>query len=89
MEFQLNIGQVCKTCNMSRAVKILEFKNEFEAIRLSDILTEENVPHLIRTYHDSAYDGLWQTQSNWGHIEAPEEFSDRIKQIYTEFSNNG
>jgi len=73
---------------MSKAVKILEFENEFEAARLSDILTEKNVPHLIRTYHDSAYDGLWQTQSNWGHIEAPEEFSEEIKQIFTSFSQN-
>lgn len=73
---------------MSKAVKILEFENEFEAARLSDILTEKNVPHLIRTYHDSAYDGLWQTQSNWGHIEAPEEFSEEIKKIYNEFSQS-
>lgn len=71
---------------MSKAVKILEFANEFEAIRLSDILTEKNVPYLIRSYHDSAYDGLWQIQSNWGHIEAPEEFSEEIKQIYDSFS---
>jgi hypothetical protein len=74
---------------MSKAVKILEFENEFEAARLRDILTEKNIPHLIRTYHDSAYDGLWQTQSNWGHIEAPEEFSEEIKLIYNAFSQNG
>jgi hypothetical protein len=74
---------------MSKAVKILEFRNEFEAARLSEILTEKNVPHLVRTYHDSAYDGLWQTQSNWGHIEAPEEFGDEIKQIFYAFSQNG
>ena len=30
-----------------------------------------------------------RTQSNWGHIEAPEEFMAEIKQIYDEFSNNG
>ena len=74
---------------MSKAVKILEFTNEFEAIRLSDILTEKNVPHLIRSYHDSAYDGLWQIQSNWGHLEAPEEFSEEIKQIYDSLSQEG
>ena len=72
---------------MNKAVKILEFHNQFEATRLSEILTEKNVPHLIRTYHDSAYDGLWQTQSNWGHIEAPEEFSEEIIQIFNEFSH--
>jgi hypothetical protein len=74
---------------MTKAVKILEFENEFEAARLTDILTEKNIPHLIRSYHDSAYDGLWQTQSNWGHIEAPEEFCEEIKHIYNAFSQNG
>jgi hypothetical protein len=74
---------------MSKTLKVLEFKNEFEATFLSGILKEKDIPHIIRTYHDSAYDGLWQTQSNWGHIEAPEEFCLEIKQIYDEFSNNG
>ena len=72
---------------MGKTVKILEFDNEIEARRLSEILTDKNIPHLLRTYHDSAYDGLWQSQSNWGHIEAPEEFSEEIKLIYNEFSH--
>lgn len=74
---------------MSKTVKILEFDNEFEAKRLSEILTEKNIPHFLRTYHDSAYDGLWQSLSNWGHIEAPEEFSEEIKLIYKDFSISG
>ena len=72
---------------MGKTVKILEFDNEIEARRLSEILTDKNIPHLLHTYHDSAYDGLWQSQSNWGHIEAPEEFSEKIKQIFNEFSH--
>lgn len=70
---------------MGKTVKILEFKNEFEARRLSDILTDKSIPHFLRTYHDSAYDGLFQSHSNWGHIEAPEEFSEEIKQVYNSF----
>lgn len=72
---------------MGKTVKILEFDNEMEAMRLSEILTDKNIPHFLRTYHDSAYDGLWQAQSNWGHIEAPEEFSKEIKQLYNELSH--
>ena len=60
---------------MNNPVKILVFKNEIEAMLLDEILTEKQIPHMIRSYHDSAYDGLWQTQSGWGHIEAPEEYS--------------
>jgi len=72
---------------MDNPVKILMFTNEIEAVLLKEILTEKNIPHIIRSYHDSAYDGLWQTQTTWGHIEAPEEYREEILQIYSEISN--
>lgn len=71
---------------MNRPVKILLFKNEVEALLLDEILTEKKIPHLIRSYHDSALNGLWQTQSSWGHVEAPEEFREEIMQTYNEMS---
>ncbi|MCE5344828.1 MAG: hypothetical protein LLG13_00895 [Bacteroidales bacterium] len=71
---------------MSKPVKILLFKNEIESILLNEILTEKGIPHIIRSYHDSAYDGLWQAQTGWGHVEAPEEYSEEILQIYKEMS---
>ncbi len=70
-----------------KPVKILTFNNEIEAILLDGLLSERNIPHIIRTYHDSAYDGLWQTQSAWGHIEAPEEYLDEIMSIYQGMSD--
>jgi hypothetical protein len=71
---------------MGNPVKILTFKNEIEAMLLDEILTEKEIPHILRSYHDSAYDGLWQTQSAWGHLEAPEEYRDEIVGIYSEMS---
>jgi hypothetical protein len=71
---------------MANQVRILYLKNEIEAMLLNEILDEKKIPHLIRSYHDSAYDGLWQTQSGWGHIEAPEEFADEIIGIYNQMS---
>jgi hypothetical protein len=71
---------------MGNQVRVLYIKNEIEAMLLKEILDEKKIPHLIRSYHDSAYDGLWQTQSGWGHIEAPEEFSDEIIRIYNQMS---
>jgi len=73
---------------MSKPVKILTFTNEIEALLLDEILTDKKIPHIIRTYHDSAYDGLWQTQSAWGHVEAPAEYSEEILKIYSEMSQN-
>lgn len=71
---------------MSGQIKILMFKNQIEAMLLDEILTEKQIPHLIRSYHDSAYDGLWQLQSGWGHIEAPEEYADEILRTYNHMS---
>ena len=71
---------------MSNPVKILLFQNEIEAMLLDEILTDMQIPHLIRSYHDSAYDGLWQSQSGWGHVEAPEEYREEILRTYNEMS---
>ncbi|MGB8492476.1 MAG: hypothetical protein WCE64_15585 [Bacteroidales bacterium] len=67
---------------MDKAVKILVLNNEIEAKLLDGLLTEKEIPHLIRSYHDSALDGLWQMNSGWGHLEAPEQFRDEIMSIY-------
>jgi hypothetical protein len=67
-------------------VKVLDFNNEFEAKLLDEILNEKNIPHLIRSYHDSAYDGLWQMQSGWGHLEAPEEYREELLLIHSQMS---
>ena len=67
-------------------IKVLVFNNEFEAKLLDEVLNEKNIPHIIRSYHDSAYDGLWQMQSSWGHLEAPEEFREEILLTYTQMS---
>jgi len=71
---------------MSNPVKILALDNEFQAMLLDDILKERNIPHIMKSYHDSAYDGLWQTQSGWGQIDAPEEYRDEILDIFNNMS---
>ncbi|MBK9390536.1 MAG: hypothetical protein IPN68_10180 [Bacteroidetes bacterium] len=71
---------------MSNPVKILALDNEFQAMLLDDILKERGIPHIMKSYHDSAYDGLWQTQSSWGHVDAPEEYRDEILEIFNNMS---
>jgi hypothetical protein len=71
---------------MTDPVRILMLKNQIEALLLDEILTEKEIPHIIRSYRDSAYDGLWQTKTGWGHLEAPEEYADEIVKIYNEMS---
>ena len=67
-------------------IKVLVFNNEFEAKLLDEVLNDKNIPHIVRSYHDSAYDGLWQMQSSWGHLEAPEEYRDEILLTYDQMS---
>ena len=73
---------------MEKPIKILVLNNEFEADLISQILTERNIPFMIRSFHDSAYDGLWQAKAGWGHVMAPSEYKEEILQIYSEMANS-
>lgn len=67
---------------MVKYEKIIVVNNEVEARLMESILKEEEIPYLLKSYHDSAYDGIWQAQKGWGHIEAPSDCKDRILAIY-------
>ncbi len=64
--------------NEREYVKIAVLENPFEAQLLGSILTEEGVPHAIRSYRDTAYDGLFQFQKGWGEVRGPQWQSERI-----------
>jgi len=72
---------------MARTVRILILNNVIEASYMEGLLKERGIPHVIRSYHDSAYDGLWQLQSGWGQLDAPEEFREEIMNIYNDMSD--
>jgi hypothetical protein len=71
---------------MDKTVKILVLENEIEANLLDGLLLERGIPHVIRSYHDSAYDGLWQYHTGWGQLDAPEEYKEEILMIYNGMS---
>ena len=64
---------------MDKKIKILE--SQFEALSIKDILYSHNIPHMIRSFHDSAYDGLFQTQMGWGALVADEELEEEILKL--------
>ena len=68
--------------------RILPLDNESEAQRIKDILDRNNIPHLIRTFHDSAYDGLFQNQYGWGVLEADSADEKRILQLLEEIESD-
>ena len=69
--------------------KILVLDDEVQAQLVDAVLTDQGIPHSMRSYHDSAYDGLFQGPKGWGHVAAPEEFRDRITRIVEDLLSEG
>ncbi len=66
---------------MDKVERIAVLRNEVEAQLLAGELTELDIPHLMRSYYDGAFDGVYQFSKGWGHVEAPSEFKDKILEI--------
>jgi hypothetical protein len=69
---------------MEEFKKVLVIDNAIEAQLMDSVLTERNIPHRMRSYHDTAYDGIYQVQKGWGHVEAPVEYHEEIIAIRRE-----
>ena len=63
---------------MDKLEKIAVLDNEVQAKLVDSVLEERDIPHLLRSYHDSACDGIFQTRAGWGHVEAPAANRDEI-----------
>ncbi len=63
---------------MNKLEKIAVLDNEVQAELVDSVLSERGIPHLMRSYYDSALDGIYQARAGWGHIEAPKECEDEI-----------
>jgi len=61
--------------------KIAGIGNLIEAQVLESILTERGIPFRIRSFHDTAYDGLFQFQMGWGELYAPAGQKEEILEI--------
>ncbi|MBN2775298.1 MAG: hypothetical protein JXR31_13665, partial [Prolixibacteraceae bacterium] len=68
---------------------IITLKNGIEAQIMKDLLDEKGIPHIIKTFHDSVYDGIFQTETAWGEIESLPEFADEITELYKEVTESG
>lgn len=69
---------------MESYVKVTVLDNEIEAQLLDSILEERGIPHLMVSYHDTAYDGLFQTQKGWGHVSSPSSYTQEVLDILEE-----
>ncbi len=69
-------------------VKIAILENGIEAQLIGSILDQREIPHRVRSYHDTAYDGLFQVQKGWGRLFAPLPFKQEILQVIEEVRSN-
>lgn len=61
-----------------RLEKIAVLDSEVQAELVDAVLTDRDIPHIMQTYHESAFDGIFQAQKGWGVILAPPGFRDEI-----------
>ena len=69
---------------MARWVKAGIVDNRFEGDRVSQALNEGEIPFLIKSFLDTAYDGLYVPQKGWGAVMVPEEFEDEAQRVISE-----
>ncbi|MFO8064548.1 MAG: hypothetical protein ACQETQ_04095 [Spirochaetota bacterium] len=75
--------------NEAKFEKIVELQNDAEARLVHAHLEDRGIPHVVRSYHDAAYDGIFQVQFGWGHIEAPKEYREEILEIHADLAQDG
>lgn len=54
-------------------IRLTTLENRFEADLITEALTVEGIDFILRTYEDTAYDGLFVTQKGYGVLLINEE----------------
>jgi hypothetical protein len=63
---------------------VIPIETELEANFLEEVLRDRDIPHVFISYHDSAFNGIYQMQHGWGHVEVPKEHAEEVKRLYEE-----
>lgn len=64
-----------------RFVAVHTLNNRFEADLLMDALQKEGITALLRSFEETAFDGLFVSQKGWGRIMVPEESKSAAEQV--------
>jgi len=78
-----------KTDNLNdNFVEITAIDNPIEAALIKSSLEDSGIPFIIKEYHDSAYDGMFELTKGWGEILAPEKYKEYILNIINDLRSN-
>jgi len=69
---------------MEQWVKVGTVENRFEGDRISQVLEEAGIPFLIKSFLDTAYDGLYIPQKGWGIVMASKKDKDEAERLISE-----
>lgn len=62
-------------------VTILVLDDQFEADVIKDALEKEDIPVLVRSFQDTSFNGIFETQKGWGAVMVPDEFRERANAV--------
>jgi hypothetical protein len=62
-------------------------ENEAEANVIKSVLADNGIYAEIKSFHDTAYDGLFQSQYGWGLIRVSEKDLSEARRIIEEWRN--
>lgn len=66
---------------------LIQPENEAEANVIKSVLEEQGIYAEIKSFHDTAYDGLFQSQYGWGFIRVLETDFPKAQRIVEEWKN--
>ncbi len=67
--------------NSEEFIRVAILDNNIEAQIVESILIDENIPHRMQSFHDTAFDGLFQVQKGWGVVYASSSRESEILEI--------
>lgn len=72
----------------SQMVLIAVLENDIEAQLIGSILDQRQIPYRFQSYHDTAYNGLFQLQKGWGKLYATQSHKQEILQVIEDVRSN-
>jgi hypothetical protein len=69
---------------MEQWVKAGTVENRFEGDRISQVLHEARIPFLIKSFLDTAYDGLYIPQKGWGIVMVSKKHKEEAERLISE-----
>ena len=64
-----------------RSVVVATVETAIEAAIAEGALKEAGIPAMVRSFHDSAYNGLFTFHKGYGRVLVPSEYADRAAEI--------